>query len=395
MRQLSDWIASFEQYTSLVSSPGIFRRWAGISLVAAALERKTWIETSVGILYPNMYIFLVAPPAVGKTVLTSLVWRMMKELKDHKVASSSVTRATIVEELAEAQRFRSVPNSGAYEYNSLYVVSNELGVLLPGYELEFMSKLTDIYDCHPYSEKRRNAKHNADIKRPQLNILAGTQPGYLSSIIPEVAWEQGFLSRSILVYSGTVVRGSLWAKTKADVSLWEKIITDLKMIGSMYGEFRFTPEAALLIDQFYQETHKATAPLHPKLQHYNTRRPAHLMKLMQIAAASTGEDFVITVDHFQQALDWLVEAENVMPEIFKAMNTGGDSSIMKDAWYYIFQEQAKSGKAIPEDRLVAYLGQRVPAEKIRWIIEVMQNAKLLSVEIGSYGNSFRANGTPT
>lgn len=395
MRNLPDWIAAFEEYTSMLATPPIFRRWAGISLAAAAMERKTWIETSVGILYPNLYIFLVGPPAVGKTVLTSLIWRMMKQLKDHKVAASSVTRATIIEELAEAQRFKSVPNEGAIEYNSLYVVSNELGVLLPEYGMEFMSKLTDIYDCHPYSERRRNTKHNADIKRPQINLIAATQPGYLSTILPEVAWEQGFLSRTILVYSGEVVRSSLFSRTAADVALWEKLITDLKAIGNMWGEFRFTPEAAKLIDAFYMTEHKRTAPMHPKLQNYNTRRPAHILKLMQVASATTREDFVIDVDHYHQALDWLIEAESSSPEIFKAMSTGGDNSIMKDAWYYIYKANVETGKAVPEDRLVAYLGQRVPAEKIRWIIDVMKNAKLLNTEIGSAGNSYRANGTPT
>src|SRR5690242_15115268 len=157
-RQSGNWIEAFEEYTNILSSPSIFRRWTGIALIAAALERKTWIETSVGVLYPNQYIFLVGPPAVGKTVLTSLAWRTMKQLREHKVASSSVTRATIIEELSEAQRFKTTP-TGAIEFHSLFVCSNELGVLLPEYGMEMMSKLTDLYDGHPYSEKRRNAKH--------------------------------------------------------------------------------------------------------------------------------------------------------------------------------------------------------------------------------------------
>lgn len=392
-RQSGNWIEAFEEYTNILSSPSIFRRWTGIALIAAALERKTWIETSVGVLYPNQYIFLVGPPAVGKTVLTSLAWRTMKQLREHKVASSSVTRATIIEELSEAQRFKTTP-TGAIEFHSLFVCSNELGVLLPEYGMEMMSKLTDLYDGHPYSEKRRNAKHNADIKRPQLNILAATQPGYLSGMLPEVAWEQGFLSRSILVYSDEIVRRSLFGKTQADVQLWEKLITDLQLIGSLYGEFKFTADAAALMDQFYITGHTATAPLHPKLQHYNSRRPAHILKLMQISSAARSNELVIDVEDFQNALNWLIETEGFMPEIFKAMNTGGDNSIMRDVWYYVFRETQKSQKAMPENRIVAFLSQRVPAQKVGWILSVMKEAGLLQVEIGAAGNAYRANGTP-
>jgi hypothetical protein len=394
MRNLENWIDAFEEYTNILSSPPVFRRWAGISLIAAALERKTWVETSVGILYPNQYIFLVGPPAVGKTVLTSLVWRTMKSLRDHKVASSSVTRATVIQELQAAQRYVTMPEIGAVEYNSLFVCSNELGVLLPEYGMEMMSKLTDLYDCHPYSESRRNSKHDADIPRPQLNILAATQPGYLSGMLPEIAWEQGFLSRAILVYSDQIVRKSLFGKTITDAALWEKIITDLSYIGTMKGEFKFTAEVASLVDNFYMSGHSTTAPMHPKLQHYNTRRPAHLLKLMQIASAAESDNLIIDVPHFQSALNWLVEAESLMPEIFKAMNTGGDNSIMKDVWYYVFKAVATSDKPVPEGRIVAFLSQRVPAQKVGWILEVMKSAGLLQVEITAAGNCYRANGSP-
>lgn len=394
-RKLEDWISSFEQYTSILSSPAIFRKWAGISLVAAALERKVWIETSVGILYPNLYVFFVGPPAVGKTVPINLVWRMMtKALTDHKVSSSSVTRATVIEELAEADRFKSTP-AGAIKFNSLYVVSNELGVLLPEYGTEFMSKLTDLYDCLPYSERRRNAKHNAAIEKPQLNLLAGTQPGYLINLLPEVAWEQGFLSRVILVYAGEPIRQSLFSRTEQDTVLWEKIVHDLQRIGAMYGEFRFTEEVKVLLDEFFLGGDKRTAPLHPKLQNYNNRRPAHLMKLMQVASAATGDTYVIDVEHFQMAMDWLIEAEHTMPEIFKAMNSGGDNSIMRETWYYVYERQAANGKAVQEDHVVAFLAQRVPAEKIKWILDVMKSAGLLKVEITGGPTMYRAVGSPT
>lgn len=394
MRKLTDWLGEFERYTEILSSPLIYRRWAGIMIVAAALERKVWIETSVGTLYPNLYVFFVGPPAVGKTVPIALSARVIKSLPNHKVASSSITRATLIEELSEAQRFKSTP-TGAVEFNSLFVASNEMGVIIPEYALEFLSKLTDLYDCHPYSERRRNAKHNADIKRPQVNMLVGTQPGYLANILPDVAWEQGFLSRVILIYAGEPVRKSLFSKTEADKVVWERLISDLKEISELWGEFRFTSEVKSLIDDFYLIGHKRTALLHPKLQNYNTRRPTHLLKLMQIASAMESSDLVIDVHHFQQAMDWLTEAEHIMPQVFKAMTTGGDSSIIKDLWYYVYRVNGETGKSVPEERIVAYLGQRVPVEKIKWILDIMKSSGLLKAEFTSAGPQYLAAGDPS
>ena len=389
-RKLSDWLDSFESFTSALSTPEIFRKWTGLSILAAALERKVWVETDIGFLYPNLYVFLVSPPGVGKTVLTSLAWRTIKQLQNHKVSSSSITRATLIEELSDASRFVSIPSGGATSFNSLYICSNELGTLLPAYELEFMSKLTEIYDGHSYSEKRRNAKHNADIAKPQLNILAATQPGYLASMLPEVAWEQGFLSRAILVYSGSIIRRSLFTRNASDTVLWESLIHDLKAVARLYGEFKFSAEAAKLIDSFYIETHALTAPAHPKLQHYSTRRPAHLIKLCQIACASAGDEMIITPEHYQTALDWMLAAEDTIPEIFKAMQSGGDSNVIRDTWYFVYKTTLETGKPIPKSRLMAFLGQRVPSEKVETIITIMEKMKLLRPQVAPGNTSYLA-----
>ena len=395
MRKLHDWLEAFEEYTASLSTPAVFRRWTGISILAAALERKVWVETDLGLLFPNLYIFLVSPPGVGKTVLTSMAWRAIKQLSNHHVASSSVTRATLIEEINDAERTVLVQGQTPVRFNSLYLCSNELGTLLPAYELEFMSKLTEIYDGHSYSEKRRNAKHNVAIERPQLNLFAATQPGYLASMLPEVAWEQGFLSRAILVYSGDIIRKSLFAKTEVDKSIWLSLIHDLKLIGKLHGEFRFEPKAAELVDNFYMETHKLTAPSHPKLQHYNTRRPAHLLKLVQIASASRADDLLITVDDFHSALDWLIEAESSIPNIFKAMQSGGDSQVIRDTWHFVYEQGIKSDKPITKPHLMAFLGQRVPSEKIERIIDIMTQMKLLRPEFTKAGTVFRAADDPS
>lgn len=393
-REVKNWIDSFMEYTDKLSTPEPFRLWTAISLIAAAMERKTWIENSVGKLFPNQYIFLIAPPGVGKTVMTSRAWRMLSQLSEHKLSSQSITRATMIEELDEAKRFKQY-SKGTMQFNALYICINELGVLLPEYETAMMNKLTDIYDGHPYSESRRNKKHSSDIKSPIYNILAAGTPGYLSTILPEVAWEQGFMSRVILVYSGDTVRRSLFTKEVVDESLHRALVKDLKQIGNVCGEFRFDDGAAARLDAFYLGEDKATAPLHPKLQHYNTRRTAHLSKLMMIASVADSDDLVITETHYKAAFAWLTDVEAAMPQVFKAMNSGGDIQIIEEVWYYVYEQMAKRGVlGLPESAIIAFLSQRVPAEKIKWIFEVMRNGNLLAQVIDKSSILWAARGTP-
>ena len=378
-RKVSDWIEGFETWSTGFSSAPILCRWTGISIVAAALERKVWTDNAISHLYPNLYVFLMGPPASGKTIMTTEAWHTIKALKNHKISSSSVTRATIIEELNAAERF--VQTSGStVKFNSLYVLSNEIGVLIPAYEMEFLNKLTDIYDAKPYSESRRDKRHNVQIEKPLINMLAAGTPGYLGSIIPEVAWEQGFLSRVNIIYSGQIKKRSLWAKVQTNETLKADLLNDLLSIGVMRGEMRYTQEAAELIDNFYMEVGDQTAPLHPKLNHYNSRRTSHMLKLMMVSAASARDELVVEASDYHRALAWMLEAEESALDAFKAMGGGGDSQTIRDAWHFLFETYVKNKKAIPESRLINFLSQRAPSEKIPHIIDLMIKGELVRTE---------------
>lgn len=393
-RKFENWVEAFEEYTENLSSPFIYRRWVAISILAAAAERKIWTTNAMGDLFLNQYIFLLGAPGVGKTAVTSLAYKAISSLRDHKVASSSITRATMISELDDAKRFKSTP-TGTLAFNALYIVSNEIGVLLPAWETDFMNKLTDIYDGKPYSESRRAKAHCADIPKPIYNLLAAGTPGYLSTVIPDVAWDQGFMSRVIIVYSDELIRKSLFFTPELDTQRWEELMKDLRGIASLAGLVKFTPEAFEFLDTFWLGGAKETNLLHPKLQFYNVRRPAHLLKLAMIASLAESNSLLVEMRHCQQALQWLTGAEVFIPEMFKAMNSGGDTKIIKDAWYYVYEHNKIKQAGVPESQLYAFLSQRVTVEKIKWIVEVMQSSKLLRIEITAAGKLYFANGSPT
>ena len=104
-----DWIDTFVSYSEGIPSPEIFRLWVAISIVGGAMERRCWMKSARGVLYPNMFILLVAPPAVGKTQAISLameiVYASRKGIEASavmKIAPSSVTKASLVDAISDA-----------------------------------------------------------------------------------------------------------------------------------------------------------------------------------------------------------------------------------------------------------------------------------------------------
>lgn len=347
--------------------------------VAGALERKVWVRTKGSNLYPNLYALLVAPPGVGKT---EVVWRvrdMWDSLEEHHVANSSVTKAALIDQLADAERrvVRPQDDPPVFSFNSLLVASNELGVLIPSYENEFMNTLTDLYDGKNYSESRRTQKIKIQIKAPNLNLVAACTPGYLRETLPPGAWDQGFLSRVLLIYSGEQELRSLFDEEELNEEMDKALKARLAELGDLFGRFTFARDAAEFIDKWHLGGQEPK-PDHPRLAHYCTRRTAHLLKLSMVAAASAGSHPRITKEHIMRALDWMVEAEFYMADIFKSMTSGGDGQLIEDTWHHLYTLYMKGGKEpIGQHRLVHFLQERTPAHNIVRVLEIMERSKMI------------------
>jgi hypothetical protein len=275
------------------------------------------------------------------------------------------------------------------EFNSLMVLAGELGVLLPIYDNDFMNVLTAIYDCYPYAERRRSKDLKIAIPSPQLNLFAATTPSYLNALLPEGAWDQGFISRMILVYSGERILSPLFMEDSRDEAMYSALLTDLKIIGEYYGQLTFDNDAAERISNWHTMG-GPPVPEHPKLAHYVTRRTAHALKLSMVAAACRGDfNYDISLSDVETALTWLLEAENAMPDIFRSMNSGGDSAAIEDTWYMVWQTFSKEKKPVSHARVVAHLRARVPSHSVDKIIDIMVKSEMLKLELTSGGQVYR------
>ena len=389
LRKLSSWISGFEEFTAQRPSPAIFRRWAAITCLAGAMERKTWVRAFGLTLYPNMFNVLCGGPGVGKTVAVREAEFFWRSLNGLYVAPNSITRASLIDDLMAAKRKILRPNDtpAFIEFHSLQCAAEEFGVFLPKYEGEFINTLNTLYDCgKQFEESRRGNKgERTKFSNPQLTILGGTTPSYLKDSLPEGAWQQGFTSRIILVSSNETVTVEPWMEYAANEQLEESLLHDLRRIFSAYGQFIWDPEAA---DAFraWHIGGRLPAPDHPKLEHYLPRRHTHLLKLCMVFSINRSDEMIIRLEDYVEAFDTLTEVERFMPDVFKAMSLGGDSNIIDETYRFVWQAYAKEKKDISEHRVIYFLIQRVPSYSADKILESMISSQLFQVtSIGEKG----------
>lgn len=383
------WVDDFVSHTADTTSPELFRKWAAIWAVASALERKVWLRSKQGPIYPNLYVILCGPPGVGKT---EVIWRIrdyLEKIKGVRVAPSSITRASLIDELNEAKREVVRPNEtpAVVTFNSLQICVNELGVLLPSYDTDFMSVLTDLYDGKGYGEKRRTKNLEIIIPRPQINFISGTTPGQLNGMLPEGAWDQGFLSRTFIIYSGDRQLKEMFDILGEETGEHEALGKDLKTLSETYGPLTWEDEARELFHTWYLGG-GPPIPDHPKLISYCARRGVHLAKLCMIAAVELDNSRTIGVHHFYRACDWLFEAETAMPDAFKALASRGAARNIDEVWHFAFRLYAKEQKPIMEHRLIQFLQEIVPAYEINTIIDSMVQSKLLKKQLVKGGTAY-------
>ena len=387
----TDLISDFMALTEGAVSPHLFRLWSGISLVAGALERRVWARVGDFLTYPNLYTLLVAPPGVGKQVV-EIVQELWQETPQpgttsspaFHVAPDSVSKASLMDTLNDAKRSFLPPRGSLITYHSLLIAAEEFGVLLPAYDQEFIASLNKVFNNPSrYSERRRasNVK-KLDIELPQLNILAGVAPSYFVGTFPEEAWSTGFARRIIMIYSSETPFKELFVESPGRAEHRAGLLHRLQTLAGLYGQILWTEDAAEALAEWHRSgAGKGGLPVpeHSKLEHYSRSRTMHAIKLTMVSAiARTGELVVELVD-VRRAIAWLLEAEALMPDIFRAMAGRSDVQVLEELHYFVQQQWMRNRQqAVSGESLRRFLAARMPHDKIESLLSMADKTSIVA-----------------
>lgn len=330
-----------------------------------------------------MYILLVAEPGIGKSIVLEETHKLLVETSVLKIAPASITKASLVDALAEAARSIVLSKEKVDIFHCLQMIAEEFGVLVHSNDNELLNFLNHIWDCpETYTESRRHLDEDIYISRPTLNMIAGTQPAYLGELLPEGAWRMGFCSRTIMVYAGEGIRKSLFSDDAQNEVLGRKLLRDLEKITTLYGQFVFLPDAGARIDKWHLEECTKDGPSHTRLANYSARRIKNLLKLCMVESASNGDSLQISLTDVENSLNRLRTAETYMEEIFKTMAVTSQENILADTFNYTLQHYMKEGAGIVDTKLKRFIASRVPANQVNFVVATMIEGGMIKKDLG-------------
>lgn len=328
MRKCSDWIDSYMLLTANTEPPDIFHRWCAVSCLAACLQRKCVLPWGNLLFYPNLYIILIAPPGRARkgTAMDPVMKFLEQPSLNIHLAAESVTREQLIRELLNSQEFTSSTDGKMIGHCSMTILNSELTVFLGYNNPRLLDDLTDWYDC-----KRRwtyRTKHEGEfpISAVWVNLFGATTPELIRTSLPPTAIGGGLTSRMLFIYAAakrrTIPNPSL------DPILEEDLLYDLEQIVRLSGEFTTTEECARTRHDWYMYN-DAHQPFQDAIfSAYCDRRIATVTKLSIIMCAARTDDKLIEARDFLRAVEFLENAEELMPMALTGAGQGKYADIM-------------------------------------------------------------------
>lgn len=363
----------------------MFRQWAILHAIGAAAERRVWTQLQTNRLFPNLFVFLVGPPGVGKSQAINPASEMLRKAQCVGLAPNDLTKQGLLDALAENAR-GAVIEGRPFDYHFMAIAISELSNFMPKYDESLAGILTDLFDCPAINEeKKRSHDKGKPIPFPGISMLAGTATKNLGRTVSDAAWGSGFMARVIMVYSADeIVPDDMFAPIEGNEEIAQALVAGLSAVGQMKGPMEWDPEARALIKTF-RKNQKDGAPLHNRLEHYVTRRWLHLTKLCMVAALAN-QTMVVDETHFNMAFEWLLAAEFQMPEIFKDMQGHEDGEVLEEMRSQFYAIHTMTKRPIAAQALHAFLSKRTASHNVQRMVQIAEAAGYFNRVAGTSGD---------
>lgn len=249
-------------------------------------------------LYPNMYVILIAPPAIGKRMPMVKAGGLVKAVKNTKVIEGSASMQAVIKTLGEY-------STGGIKGASALLYSEEFSSFCAT-DKGTNGLLTDLWDYHPVWD-RNLISWQASLKNVCLSLVAASNEILLKEVLDSHAMFGGLLSRTMVVVENKKRRkDALIRKGSVDfmAETYEtKLIDHLKELAKLTGEIEFEEDAILEFENWY---HNQWDEENPKTKTgIEGRMKTHIKKVAMLLAMGEWElDKLVRKRHVEEAITY-------------------------------------------------------------------------------------------
>jgi hypothetical protein len=296
----NDFISLFIDYNKEFESPESFWKWSAYSLVASTLRMNVYHNAGNDLLYPNIYVLLLADSAAyRKGGPFPLVTDLATELHHTKIYDGRASIQAVLEKLSQ-----DIGGKGGRPIRGgcCLILAEELAAFFVG-DTQLVPLITNIYRSRKIFnyDLRGNA---FTIKDLCVSMLSASNETNLRDVYNAQAAYGGLLGRTFLVKPSARRPGN--SLLRVDVTKYDKkpLSEALKDISNLKGAVTFTDEAVDVYERWYKKLYDDLPKLNDPAGVMG-RMHTGVVKLSMIIAASNYST-EITKAHMELAIEEVI-----------------------------------------------------------------------------------------
>jgi len=380
-RKHLSWIDEFVEATSYLNSPKIYRKWAALYAVSSALQRKVHLVSQGKELFPNLFVMLVGPPGLGKSMAMEPVKDLLSSLPNVVLSPARLSPEKFIQLVSRSNKILPQADDPYFSQSAYAVLVSEIVSFIRPQDDQIVTTLIDFFDCAKLWRYATLSRDEDRIENLYLTLLGGITPKTLAENFGAKAIGAGFTARVNFIYSDEYTPPDIFGTPHiADMSSFQ---SDLSSIHKMFGTFKFSQEAAQRMQALVMAG-IPPIPTDPKLEETLTRRWVHVVKLAMIYSAAESNSLRIEQRHLTSALDTFLEYEACVPQAFDYMGISPMAQTMREINTYIRNEQAASGKPVAESTIKKVLLKDVQPQYVNSVLaELVQSKQIVAIMQGT------------
>ncbi len=392
---------NWQIYTQNLTSPQSYIDFSYYFLITSCLQRRVWYDEEPWQVFPNLYIALTGPPAVGKGLCIGAV---SKFLKYHRLETGLVIRTNIGQEkpllypngadcitfeqlltkfALSGRRFATTDNK-PYFHSSLWFTLEELASIVKRKTDDVVRFFQNAYDCKDYDYEIKHQEKKDRIRNLCLSFLAGTQPAFLIDAQKKGIFDQGFTSRIIFLFENEprFIRWHIAHEISAEQKQAEiDLLAWIKKLSEIHGRITYDQTTHNFLEDYYiNKAYPALQRASPKFAEFLGRIKVHTMKLAAALHFSESLEMNIPLIRFQEALQIL---EGLYHRMEAGLNLIGRNEL--HSYSRKILSFIKSRKEVLEGELIIHFASDINIEEMLLCIKELELGFNLKTKMRSDG----------
>lgn len=391
-RNFPDFIESYLNYVSIHEAHEKVHLWSCISILAAVMERRIWLQRGHFQLFPNLYIFIVGRSGiVRKSTSTGFAIDLLKALPDIRMLSDRVTAGSLIDQIAAGKKNFSIGTDQLIEQTPFYLYASELIVLMREVFGPIIELLTTFWDA-PNTWKYVTKHHGSNsLKNVSCNMLACTTLEWLQESVSDRNMKGGFAGRVIFVCVRERAKLVAWPELIPKTEMWkEKFIQDLIRIYELSGEMKVDPKAKAFYQNWYENFTNSVIDQNPdpRKDGYYGRATDQVLKIAMVRSISLSDKMILHQEHIEWAIEKFFALEEDISMIYpeesdsagwKKVISNREGKWSQNKIFQVIAEFKKTYKMnVPYLHLEEKLNAKSRKKEFEGFLQMLVNKKMLS-----------------